>query len=73
MPKVSVYLPDSLYREAQARELPLSTLTQRAVEQALQREDRLDWVARVRARPMRVSRPIDVGQLMDEARAEFGG
>ena len=72
MPKVSVYLPDALYREAQARQLPLSALTQRAVEDALRASDRQDWVTRVRSRPQRVHTPIDTALLLSEARAEFG-
>ena len=31
VPKVSVYLPDELYREAKTRQLPLSSLVQEAV------------------------------------------
>ncbi|MGH3904988.1 MAG: type II toxin-antitoxin system CcdA family antitoxin [Pseudonocardiaceae bacterium] len=72
MPKVSVYLPDALYREAQARKLPLSTLVQQAVEHALQSSDRQDWVARVRSRPRRSHTVIDTGLLLTEVRAEFG-
>lgn len=36
MPKVSVYLPDELYRRAKEKDLPISTLTQEAIERALQ-------------------------------------
>lgn len=72
MPKVSVYLPDALYREAQARQLSLSALTQQAVEHALQVSDRQDWVARVRSRPRRSHTVIDTAHLITEVRAEFG-
>lgn len=72
MPKVSVYLPDALYREAQARHLPLSALTQRAVEDALRASDRQDWVTRVRSRPRRVHTAVDTALLLTETRAEFG-
>lgn len=72
MPKVSVYLPDDLYREVRARHLPLSALTQSAVEQALRASDRQDWVARVRSRPPRQDPVIDTSQLMAEVREEFG-
>ncbi len=72
MPKVGVYLPAALYREAQARKLPLSALAQEAVERALLNSDRQDWVARVRSRPRRVAAVVDVAALLDDVRAEFG-
>jgi post-segregation antitoxin (ccd killing protein) len=72
MPKVSVYLPDELYRAAQERKLPLSTLTQEAVERALRTSDRKEWVARMRARPPLTDVTIDSAALLDEVRAEFG-
>jgi post-segregation antitoxin (ccd killing protein) len=71
MPKVSVYLPDELYRAAQARKLPLSALTQDAVEHALRTSDRKDWVSRMRARP-HLDVVVDSAALLDEVRAEFG-
>jgi post-segregation antitoxin (ccd killing protein) len=72
MPKVSVYLPDELYRAAQERKLPLSSLTQEAVERALRTSDRKEWVARMRARPPLTDVAIDSAALLDEVRAEFG-
>lgn len=72
MPKVSVYLPDALYREVQARKLPLSALTQQAVEQALQASDRRDWVGRVQSRPRRCHTVIDAALLLAQVREEFG-
>ncbi len=72
MPKVSIYLPDALYREAQARKLPLSTLAQQAVETALRESDRQDWVAQVRTRPRRCHTVIDTTLLLTEVREEFG-
>jgi len=72
MPKVSVYLPDDLYREVRARHLPLSALTQAAVEQALRASDRQAWVARIRSRPPRQNRVLDTADLMAEVREEFG-
>lgn len=68
---MSIYLPDVLYRAAQERKLPLSALTQQAVERALAESDRRDWVTRVRARPRRHGAPIDTAQLLDDVRAEF--
>jgi len=72
MRKVSVYLPDELYRRARARGISLSAVTQEALERALQTSDVADWVARERARPPRARRQVDLGILMDEARDEFG-
>jgi post-segregation antitoxin (ccd killing protein) len=72
MPKVSVYLPDELYRAAQERKLPLSALTQEAVERALLTSDRKEWVARMRARPPLTDVVIDTEAVLDEVRAEFG-
>jgi post-segregation antitoxin (ccd killing protein) len=72
MPKVSVYLPDDLYRAAQERKLPLSALTQQAVEQALRKSELKEWVARMRARPPLTDVEIDTEAVLDEVRAEFG-
>jgi len=72
MPKVSIYLPDELYRRARERNLSLSGLTQEAVERALRTSDVADWIAGERARPPRARRQVDVASLMDEVRGEFG-
>lgn len=72
MPKVSVYLPDDLYRAAQERKLPLSTLTQEAVERALRSSELQEWVARMRALPRPAGLVIDSAALLDEVREEFG-
>ncbi len=72
MPKVSIYLPDALYREAQARKLPLSTLAQEAIEGALRESDRQNWVAKVRSRPQRCHTVIDTALLLTEVREQFG-
>lgn len=72
MPKVSIYLPDALYREAQARKLPLSALAQQAIETALRESDRQDWVTKVRSRPRRCHTVIDTERLLTEVREEFG-
>lgn len=72
MPKVSVYLPDELYRRARERHLSLSAVTQEAVERALRTVDVADWVAQERARAPRARRQVDVASLMDEVREEFG-
>jgi post-segregation antitoxin (ccd killing protein) len=71
MPKVSVYLPEALYREVRERHLPLSALTQAAVEQALRAAGRKDWVARVRSRPSRQHGRVDTARVMADVRDEF--
>jgi post-segregation antitoxin (ccd killing protein) len=73
MPKVSVYLPDELYREARMRQLPLSSLVQEAVERALRNSDRQEWVLRLRSRPRRHEGIIDTAVLQRSVRDEFGG
>jgi len=73
MPKVSVYLPDELYREARMRKLPLSSLVQEAVERALRNSDRQEWVLRLRSRPQRHEGVIDTAGLLFSVREEFGG
>lgn len=72
MPKISVYLPDELYREARERRLPISSLTQEAIEQALRRSRATEWVDLVAARRVRVKRKIDTSALMAKVRDEFG-
>lgn len=72
MPKVSVYLPDDLYREAKAKGLPISTLAQEAIERALREDELQEWVAKARARPRRTHAIVDTAALMDEVREEFG-
>jgi post-segregation antitoxin (ccd killing protein) len=72
MPKVSIYLPDSLYRQAQEKGLPLSALAQRAVERALQQSSTVEWVARVRSRETRFRGTIDTAEVLRRARDEFG-
>jgi post-segregation antitoxin (ccd killing protein) len=72
MPKVSIYLPDELYRAVQERKLPLSALVQEAVERAIRTSDRKEWVARMRARAPRTDVVIDTEAVLDEVREEFG-
>lgn len=72
MPKVSVYLPDELYRQARERQLPISSLAQEAIEAALRRQTNERWVAVERARPRRQGPPVDIERLMDDVRSEFG-
>ncbi len=42
MPRVQVYLPDSLYAELKSRDLPASELLQIAVQAEIERRDALD-------------------------------
>jgi post-segregation antitoxin (ccd killing protein) len=72
VPKVSVYLPDELYRKARERDLPLSALAQQAIEQALRRASLDEWIAHERSRPRRTTHAIDTSRLMEEVRDEFG-
>ncbi len=58
MPKVSVYLPDVLYRRARERGLKLSALTQAAVEEQLASEPNTGWIRQVSARPPRCETAI---------------
>jgi post-segregation antitoxin (ccd killing protein) len=70
MPKISVYLPDDLYREARDMELPISALAQEAIRSALVRTRNTHWIARARARNADGPR-IDTSALLDEVRGDF--
>ncbi len=70
---MTVYLPEELYREARDRELPLSTLAQQAVEQAVRRARATEWVERVAGRRSRVTHRVDTSSLLAQVRDEFGG
>jgi post-segregation antitoxin (ccd killing protein) len=72
MPKISVYLPDDLYRLAREHNLPLSAVAQRAIETELKAASTDRWVAAVRARPRRHCGDIRTAELLDEVRDEFG-
>lgn len=72
MPKVSVYLPDELYRAAREQSLSISALTQRAVQEALREQATNRWIDAVRSRPTRVHTVLDTIAALDEAQEEFG-
>ncbi|TRW43800.1 type II toxin-antitoxin system CcdA family antitoxin [Georgenia yuyongxinii] len=72
MPKVSVYLPDELYRQARERGLPLSSLTQKAVEDALRRAGLQEWIDRERIRPPRATVAVNTSALLEHVRDNFG-
>ena len=71
MPKVSVYLPDELYRRARELGLPLSALTQAAIEREIERDPNADWIERVRDRPARTDAELDTSELMAAVREDF--
>jgi post-segregation antitoxin (ccd killing protein) len=72
MPKVSVYLPDDLYRRAKEHDLPISQLTQAAILEALEGKPNEEWVRRMRDRLPGRAREFDTSALMHEVRDEFG-
>jgi post-segregation antitoxin (ccd killing protein) len=72
MPKVSVYLPDELYRRAREQGVKLSAITQAALERELAEDPNAAWVEAVRTRQPRVDQPVDTSRLLDEVRDEFG-
>ena len=71
IPKVSIYLPDDLYQQARAHELPLSSLAQQAIENALAAALTEEWVTRVRARPPRHDRVLNTSAVLDAVDEEF--
>jgi len=72
MPKVSVYLPDDLYRRAKEHDLPISKLAQEAITDALDGKPNEAWLHRMRERLPGKARAFDTSALMDEVREEFG-
>jgi post-segregation antitoxin (ccd killing protein) len=72
MPKVSVYLPDTLYDAVRRHDIAISAVAQEALEAEVRRHANHDWVERVRSRRPRVDVRIDSSALIDEVREEFG-
>jgi post-segregation antitoxin (ccd killing protein) len=72
MPKVSVYLPDELYRLARERGLPISKLTQAAIRAELEGMPNAAWVERASNRAPRPAPDVDLSALLDEVREDFG-
>lgn len=72
MPKVSVYLPDDLYRAARDQGLSISAVTQRALEVELRGAQTDRWIAAVRGREPRVRGTVDTCAALDAARSDFG-
>lgn len=71
MPKVSVYLPDELYRRARELRLPVSALTQAAIQREIERDPNADWIERVRDRPARSGAELETSELMAAVREDF--
>lgn len=71
MPKVSVYLPDELYRRARELRLPVSALTQAAIQREIERDPNADWIERVRDRPARSGAELEASELMAAVREDF--
>ena len=72
MPKVSVYLSDDLYRRVRERDLPLSAVTQAALEEALAAEDNAAWIDEVGGQAPRIGQDVDTARLLAEVRDDFG-
>ncbi|MQA86190.1 MAG: hypothetical protein GEV03_16540 [Streptosporangiales bacterium] len=72
MPKVSIYLPDPLYDAVRKHDIPVSAVTQQALEEAVRHRVNAEWIARVRSREPRVHSRVDTSALLDEVRTEFG-
>jgi post-segregation antitoxin (ccd killing protein) len=72
VPKVSVYLPDDLYRRAREQGLKLSAITQAALERELADDPNAAWVERARTREPRTGQTVDTSRLLAEVRDEFG-
>lgn len=72
MPKISVYLPDQLYDAVREHDIPVSAVTQQALEEALRRQVNAEWVERARSREPRIQGRFDTAALIDEVRDEFG-
>jgi post-segregation antitoxin (ccd killing protein) len=71
VPKVSVYLPDELYRRAREQGLKLSALTQAAIERELEQDPNARWIQQVTDRPPRCEVLLDTSRLIDEVRQAF--
>lgn len=71
MPKVSVYVPDAMYDELRARNLPISKLAQDAFARALESGANQEWVRRARSRPLRTT-GLATEDLMAEVDTDFG-
>ena len=73
MPKVSVYLPDELYRAARERGVSVSTVAQNALRDELAAAQNEQWIEWARGRLEREApAQISVSDLIADVRDEFG-
>lgn len=72
MPKVSIYLPDSLYARARSSNISISHVAQRALEAELEASRNREWIEKAGKRVPRTSEVIDTGALLADVREEFG-
>jgi post-segregation antitoxin (ccd killing protein) len=71
MARVNVYLPDDLAARAKEADLNVSSLTQKALEQALAAQASNAWLARVRLLPPSGVTHEQVIEALDAAREEY--
>jgi post-segregation antitoxin (ccd killing protein) len=71
MARVNVYLSDDLAARAKAADLNVSSLTQRALEQALAAQATNAWLARIRKLPPSGVTHEQVIEALDAAREEY--
>lgn len=68
---MSVYLPDALYDAVRKHDIPVSAVTQRALEDEVRRRENAEWIMRARSRKPRISARIDTSALLGAVRDEF--
>ncbi|MEE8525568.1 MAG: type II toxin-antitoxin system CcdA family antitoxin [Thermoanaerobaculia bacterium] len=71
MPRVNVYLPDSLAEESKAAGLNVSKLTQEALKAALGADRTVAWLGSVAALGTTHASHEDVLQAVREAKSDF--
>ena len=71
MARVNVYLPDDLAARAKEANLNVSSLTQRAIEEALAGQATNTWLARIRNLPPSGVNHEQVIEALDVAREEY--
>jgi post-segregation antitoxin (ccd killing protein) len=71
MARVNVYLPDELAARAKEADLNVSSLTQRAIEQALAGRATNAWLDRIRRLPPAGVTHEQVIEALDAAREEY--
>ena len=71
MARVNVYLPDDLAARAKEADLNVSSLAQKAIEQALAARSTHSWLERVRQLPPSGVTHEQVIEALDAAREEY--